>query len=85
MGKRIQKSEITILAIGLALPFIGNLLGAILYGMRLLYFLHAGLTTLFVLEAIHLIPVISCIVYYKASTGLKRFRYVPIVVTYGYF
>jgi hypothetical protein len=79
----MRKPEFIVLGIGLALPFIGNILGAILYGEFPLYF-RISLVEFFVLESLHLIPVALCIFYYyKASVVLKWFRYAPpIVITY---
>ena len=87
----MRKPEIVILCIGLALPFIGNVLGAILWGKFPFYLFYPPsqrfseyLTFLFVLESLNLIPIILCIMYSKGSTtaNLKRFKYAPIVVTY---
>jgi hypothetical protein len=84
----MRRSEITLLAIGLALPFVGNLLGAILYGEIPFYLFRASrsvneyLWLVSTLEVFQLIPVILCVFYCKASTVLKRFRYAPVVVTY---
>ena len=77
----MRKPEFIVLGVGLALPFMGCILGAILYGEFPLYF-GSSLSELFVLGTLNLIPVALCIFYCKASAVLKWFRYAPVVITY---
>jgi hypothetical protein len=79
----MRKPELIILTIGLALPFIGNILGAMLYGEFPFYF-EETMQGLLVLEGFHLIPAVLCIMYslWATAIGLKRFRYAPVVITY---
>lgn len=76
-----------IVGVGLALPFIGDILalmltGELTYCFRMGQHINDELWFLFIMQAFNLIPITLCILYYKGCTVLKRYRFTPIYATY---
>lgn len=82
-----MRQIIAIAVVGLALPFMGNILASMQMGKCLpSYFriypnIYDYLWFIFVLEFFNLIPVVLCTICYMCAV-LKKYRYIPIGVVY---